>query len=58
MRGPDPRIHLLRKKTLAKQMDRRVKPGDDSLILVPMGWRGQSGAGTRSRPYHDSGRAL
>src|SRR5712692_5177853 len=31
MRGLDPRIHLLRKKTVAKRMDCRVKPGNDSL---------------------------
>jgi hypothetical protein len=29
-RGLDPRVHLPRKKALiAKEMDRRVKPGDD-----------------------------
>ncbi len=28
MRGPDPRIHHLR-KTLSKRMDCRVKPGND-----------------------------
>jgi hypothetical protein len=30
MRGLDPRIHLLlQQKSLSKQIDRRVKPGDD-----------------------------
>ena len=33
MRGLDPRIHRLGKTILAKQMDRRVKPGDDILLL-------------------------
>jgi hypothetical protein len=32
MRGLDPRIHLLRKRILAKKMDRRVKLGDDNSI--------------------------
>src|SRR5215471_1739508 len=30
MRGLDPRIHLLRKKSLRRRMDCRVKPGNDS----------------------------
>jgi hypothetical protein len=29
MRGLDPRIHLLRKKSLRRRMDCRVKPGND-----------------------------
>jgi hypothetical protein len=36
MRGLDPRIHLLGKTNLAKKMDRRVKPGDDSLLLLAL----------------------
>jgi hypothetical protein len=32
MRGLDPRLHLLR-KTLAKMMDCRVKPGNDDEML-------------------------
>ena len=33
MRGLDPRIHL--EKNLAKMMDCRVKPGNDSNVVVP-----------------------
>jgi hypothetical protein len=34
MRGLDPRIHLLRKKSFAKMMDCRVKPGNDAPSLA------------------------
>src|SRR5262245_15215363 len=43
MRGLDPRIHLLRKKSLRRRMDCRVKPGNDNVdgyargfILAPV----------------------
>jgi len=35
MRGLDPRIHLLRKKSLRRRMDCRVKPGNDDLDVYP-----------------------
>jgi hypothetical protein len=36
MRGLDPRIHLLRKKTfLRRLMDRRIRSGDDACGCVP-----------------------
>jgi len=31
----DPRVHLLRKKLFAKNMDCRVKPGNDGGEMVP-----------------------
>src|SRR6476469_6057981 len=34
MRGLDPRIHRLDKTILAKEMDRRVKPGDDGGWII------------------------
>jgi len=35
MRGLDPRIHLLlRKKSLRRRMDCRVKPGNDSGVAI------------------------
>src|SRR5262249_2436098 len=33
MRGLDPRIHLLRKRSLRRTMDCRVKPGNDSGVI-------------------------
>ena len=35
MRGLDPRIHLLRKKSLRRRMDCRVKPAHDELGKLP-----------------------
>src|SRR6266481_5377819 len=40
MRGLDPRIHLLRKSSLQRLMDCRVKPGNDELEFVAMRFRG------------------
>src|SRR5215471_14705822 len=37
MRGLDPRIHLLRKKSLRRWMDCRVKPGNDDLYCLHNG---------------------
>src|SRR5262245_62878157 len=40
MRGLDPRIHLLRKSSLQRLMDCRVKPGNDELEFVAIRFRG------------------
>jgi hypothetical protein len=44
MRGLDPRIHLLRKDSLRKWMDCRVKPGNDGLKLARTYFREDDGA--------------
>src|SRR6516162_3275283 len=50
MRGLDPRIHLLRKDSLRKWMDCRVKPGNDGLKLARTCFREDDGEQCDAEP--------
>src|SRR5262245_5825799 len=55
MRGLDPRIHLLRKSSLQRLMDCRVKPGNDELEFVAMRFRGGRADLAKTRHEHQRG---